>query len=326
MPKVEAYRPEEQEWWEIVNAVPSATFFHTPTWSQIVCGSFPGARDGTQIFRLPDGTRVLFPCTEVNAGMRGIFKECHSTYPGLYGGFVCERPMTYAEAHAIWVRLRSPRRSYRVVSNPFDDENGFHCPPEKPSEDFAHVLDLSGGFDEVYRHCFQGYVRNQARKAQKSGVEVNTTSDEVGVMTYFNLYTKSLRRWGEKVTWEHPCDYYIKMVKVGLPSVELRLAELDSKVIAGAICCFWGRVAHMRATAFDYEYRQLRPNTLLYQEFIRTACERGYRYFDLGTSAGLEGVIKFKESFGATRRPCWTLSTGGRFQKIYAKIYASMCR
>jgi hypothetical protein len=37
---------------------------------------------------------------------------------------------------------------------------------------------------------------------------------------------------------------------------------------------------------------------------MRHASETGYRWFDFGPSAGLEGVRRFKKSFGATPLDC----------------------
>ena len=48
----------------------------------------------------------------------------------------------------------------------------------------------------------------------------------------------------------------------------------------------------------------LRPANRLFGEVIRDACERGFRWFDFNSSAGLEGVRRFKEGFGARPLPC----------------------
>jgi lipid II:glycine glycyltransferase (peptidoglycan interpeptide bridge formation enzyme) len=41
---------------------------------------------------------------------------------------------------------------------------------------------------------------------------------------------------------------------------------------------------------------------LLYAQIIRDAHNQGYRYFDFNPSGGHEGVVHFKESFGAVRK------------------------
>jgi lipid II:glycine glycyltransferase (peptidoglycan interpeptide bridge formation enzyme) len=51
-------------------------------------------------------------------------------------------------------------------------------------------------------------------------------------------------------------------------------------------------------------YFNLRPVNLLYYEVIKTACKKGYIWFDFNPSAGLEGVKAFKERFGAQALKC----------------------
>jgi lipid II:glycine glycyltransferase (peptidoglycan interpeptide bridge formation enzyme) len=78
----------------------------------------------------------------------------------------------------------------------------------------------------------------------------------------------------------------------------------DGRVAAGALVFYARTHSVYWHGAAQEDLFALRPMNLLFSEIIRDACEGGYRWFDFGPSAGIEGVRKFKESFGAKFLDC----------------------
>jgi lipid II:glycine glycyltransferase (peptidoglycan interpeptide bridge formation enzyme) len=99
----------------------------------------------------------------------------------------------------------------------------------------------------------------------------------------------------------YPWTLFLNLFEARNPDIKLWLAEKGEKTIAGVI------VFYCNTTLIYWHGCSLRdhfdhyPNNLLHAEIIRDACERGYARYDLSPSGGYEGVIKFKDSFAATR-------------------------
>src|SRR5690242_16743450 len=59
----------------------------------------------------------------------------------------------------------------------------------------VHMLDLAGGFSEVWSHRFRGTARTAVRKAERAGLEVQVDRSGQALGVFFELYEKSIRRW-----------------------------------------------------------------------------------------------------------------------------------
>lgn len=69
-------------------------------------------------------------------------------------------------------------------------------------------------------------------------------------------------------------------------------------------------------------YFQLRPVNLLMYEIIKNCCEAGYSWFDFNPSDRLEGVIAFKESFGAKALPSPVIIIETKLQTVMIRLNA----
>lgn len=73
----------------------------------------------------------------------------------------------------------------------------------------------------------------------------------------------------------------------------------DGRIVAGALMLHANRhIWYLHGAALE-DYVPLRPVNLLFSEIMWDAREKGNRWFGFGPSWGLEGVRRFKESFGA---------------------------
>jgi hypothetical protein len=158
----------------------------------------------------------------------------------------------------------------------------------------THVLDLTPGFDAVWSGSFSSKNRNSCRKAEKAGVDIETST---AVGEYHHLYAAASRAWG----YDEPP--YPRALLDGLAAsghAELWLARLDGAAIAGALLLRGSHDVLYWSGAVDATHRTLAPGNAVIKAAIESACQRGVAYFDFGASTGLPGVSAFKESFGAT--------------------------
>ena len=146
---------------------------------------------------------------------------------------------------------------------------------------------------------FDAKVRNQVRKAEKSGITCASGGLEL-LEDFYGVYTVRMRQLGT------PC--YAKALMAGIlqtfpDSSRLFVARLGSAVVGAGITTFLGRFAEMQYASTLVEYNKLCPNNLLYWEAIRHYCQAGAKYFDFGRSTAGGGTHNFKKQWGCREVP-----------------------
>ncbi len=62
----------------------------------------------------------------------------------------------------------------------------------------AHVLELEGGFERVWKEQFTGTARTAVRKAERSGLTVERDTSGKLVPVVYELFERSLDRWARQ--------------------------------------------------------------------------------------------------------------------------------
>lgn len=177
----------------------------------------------------------------------------------------------------------------------------------------TQALNLTDGFDPIYKMWKKSSIDRKARKALKSGVEVRIVSRrEEWTEFYEVVYRDSIKRWGDNAGMVLEIEK-LKDFDFKTPHIRLWLALYQRKIIAGSLISYGNNVAEYWVGAALQEYFGLRPVNLLFCECIKDSCERGYAWFDFGPSSGMdgtvsEGVLAFKKSFGATELPLYVIN------------------
>lgn len=291
-----------EKWRQAVDRCASATIYHSYNWSKIVEASFDDCELAPRVFVFDDGREAFLPGMEFPA-LRGVMRRFCSVHPSTYGGLLSEHKLTQDDSSQVYDYLRSQNYAQIVIyTNPFQASpalSGF-----KQTKDVTYAIPLDGGFEAVWHERFSQYIRRDANRAEKKGVEVRIGTSQQDIDAMYDLYLASAKRWGNKVTWLRPRRLYENTMKAGHPKVKLRLAMLDGQAIGGAVDYYFRNFCHAGWRAFDYEYRNYYPNNLLVREAVREACELGLRYYDMGGSSGLSGVNEFKQRCGAIPLEC----------------------
>jgi lipid II:glycine glycyltransferase (peptidoglycan interpeptide bridge formation enzyme) len=84
--------------------------------------------------------------------------------------------------------------------------------------------------------------------------------------------------------------------------VKLWLAERDGRLLGGALNFYWNRHAVGWHSAASGQALDSHAFAILVANAVEEACDRGFAWFDLNPSGGLEGVAAFKSRFGGERR------------------------
>jgi lipid II:glycine glycyltransferase (peptidoglycan interpeptide bridge formation enzyme) len=173
-------------------------------------------------------------------------------------------------------------------------------------KDHTHVIDLrtigigdSGWTCSELPHKARGQMRSSLRKARDAGVTVAEETSLDHWREYFALYESSQSRWGRTLGQPHAWRLFQILHGQRSPNIKLWLARMGESAVAGAICFYNNKHVVYWHGASSGLHAQFRPVNLLLAHLIGDAHRRGFWWFDFNPSGGLEGVEKFKESFGA---------------------------
>ena len=290
-----------EQWDTVVNQCDYATFFHSRGWAEIWEEYRNGkVRSVAKYITFNDGVEVLCPIM-VQKISRGLLKQYMSGPEWQYGGWLSLH--TLNEKHHNALLAYSYKLSLIFRQNPFDKS----FPTDKVpwnDIDYTQVLDLRQGFDSIRNNWLTEHrsaVRN-AERAVKAGVTLEEGITEADWQAYYRIYELAVVRWGdnlkgEKFDWR----LYDLILKRRTKNVKLWIVKLDNKIIGGAIRFYQNKHVMSWNKAILRDYAKSYASNLLDYELIKHSCESGYWWYDLDTSAGLEGVIAYKTSLGTTQ-------------------------
>jgi CelD/BcsL family acetyltransferase involved in cellulose biosynthesis len=145
-------------------------------------------------------------------------------------------------------------------------------------------------------------VRNQIRKAQKSGF----TSAVGGVELageFYQVFARTMRDLGTPV---YTPRLFEELLRALPDRAKVHVVRLGAEPVAASITIAWRDTVEVPWAASLKEHRSNCPNMLLYWDMLRTALTSGAATFDFGRSTPNEGTFDFKRQWGAEPRPmCW---------------------
>lgn len=287
---------------------PETTFFHTRLWSRILTETFSALRDCSRIVR--QGNREYALALYQWRRIGGLLSTYHSSFPFLYGGPVPFEP-DLLTALRDW--LGEQRGSFVLMGNPFAPGSGELTGSTGPAGDgrvagnpggiepkneTTHLLTLPATKEAFWEGILTSRKRNDIRRLTRKGVTVRPTREPDAVAAYYKLYQKRMATWEQAPGLIYPIELYLNMLRLGGEAVRLYMVTFENQVIGGTMTCRYNGITHYLAGYFDHDASRLRPNVLVQDRIIQDAIGEGQRLYDMLPSAGIESVVKFKESFG----------------------------
>jgi FemAB-related protein (PEP-CTERM system-associated) len=161
-----------------------------------------------------------------------------------------------------------------------------------------HELDLATNEDkvtmvlnleddpEVMWKSFNPKVRNQVRKAEKSGLEVKVGGIEY-LDDFYEAFAINMKDLGSPV---HSKSLFENLLHEFPDTTRIFIVYLGSENVGGAIFISFKDTAEVPWASSKREYFQHCPNNLLYWEMIKYTCEQRFKYFDFGRSTKDSGT------------------------------------
>ena len=162
-------------------------------------------------------------------------------------------------------------------------------------DNFTFQIDLSKGAEKLWEG-FTPKVRNQIRKAQKSGIEIVTGKDKYFIDSFYHVFSKRMKELSFPA---YPKRYIESIIKNFNNNSRIILARYKGKVIGGMLLISFSDTLSNPYAATLVEYNSLCPNNLMYWEAIQQGARDGFSVFDMGRSQAGRGTYEFKKQWGA---------------------------
>jgi FemAB-related protein (PEP-CTERM system-associated) len=146
---------------------------------------------------------------------------------------------------------------------------------------------------------FDRKVRNQVRKAEKSGLVAESGGAEL-LDAFYPVFAQNMRDLGTPV---YPKAFFAEVLAAFPDATRVFLVRKDGQPIAGSITYTFGGAMQVPWASSLREFLALSPNNALYWEMLRHAVGAGCRRFDFGRSTPEEGTYQFKKQWGAEPEP-----------------------
>jgi FemAB-related protein (PEP-CTERM system-associated) len=283
---------EEKRWDDYVYRCTEAGHCHLSGWRRVIARSY--------------GHRSHYLCAYENGELKGVlplvamrsflFRRSLVSIPFLDDGGIC--------ADNERVRNQLCQEALRLYENQKADlldlrhryANNLDFP--HAGEKVMMILDLIADSDEMWKR-FDAKLRNQIRKASKSGLTASWSGKE-GLSDFYEIFAANMRDLGSPV---HGREFFAAILEEFSDSAKIMLVRKDDHVIGGAVCLWFRSTMVVPWASSLREYFSLCPNNLLYWEMIRWGCENGYHRFDFGRSSRDSGTYRFKKQWGAKEEP-----------------------
>ncbi len=160
------------------------------------------------------------------------------------------------------------------------------------------LLPLGSNADTQWKH-FDAKVRNQIRKAGKSGLIVQIGGKEL-LDDFYAMFARNMRDLGTPV---YGRIFFQTILEVFPSHTRIFVVKSQGTPVAAGLSSLFNETIEVPWAGSLVEYRSLCPNMLLYWEAIQFGIQQGMKMFDFGRSTPGEGTYRFKAQWGAKASP-----------------------
>jgi hypothetical protein len=297
-------------WEDALSRDPFALESQSPAWADAMCRS-GGFRDASKLYETAEGRMLVLPMLR-RSFIGGLVTIDRSNPPACgVGGLLAAGGVRCAEVAAVLDDLSRRRVLAQSVSPGPLEASAWDAaahPRAAAIQHRVHVLDLQGGWDEVWDRRFNRTSRRGVRYAERQGVTVECGTSGRLLPEYYALMEQAIPRWARlqhEPSWlarrrMHLRDPLEKFEAIGQHLGErfrVWTARVDGRPVAASLVAL-GNNAHEFRAAMDESMKSYRASDLLQARTIQDACDAGCRYYYLGES-GSGPLGTFKERFGA---------------------------
>jgi CelD/BcsL family acetyltransferase involved in cellulose biosynthesis len=193
-------------------------------------------------------------------------------------------------------RHRSKYVELRPLSTLEDPGHGL-----QPSRAYCfHELDLTPSLEQIFRRLHKDSIQRKIRQAKGKRIEyeVGRSKELLDQFYRLMLMTRRRHRW-----LPQPKTWFKNLVDCMGGELQIRVARKDGNPIAAMLTLRCGATAVYKYGCSDERFHNLGAMPFLFWKFIEESKNSGGHRIDFGRSdLDNDGLITFKEKFGATRK------------------------
>lgn len=280
---------DRADWESFVSARGDAAGYHAWGWQRVFEKAF-GHQPVYLIARRSGSVAGVLPMVEIRSR---LFGNTLTSLPFLnYGGVIADAPDA-AEALAAAARQEAESRRCRHV------ELRHVAPvfPNLPSK--RHKVSMRLPLHEDLWASLDRKVRNQVRKAEKSGLTIERGGEEL-VGDFYKVFARNMRDLGTPV---YSRRLFEEVLRTFPHRSLLHVVRLKGEAVAAGFTYRTRTMVQLPWASSIREFNSLCANVLLYWDAIQFAQGSGAETFDMGRSTPNEGTYKFKAQWGAEPVP-----------------------
>jgi len=304
-----------EDWNKFLDKYPTATFFQTYTWTEVITKTFHNCHSFPLLFKFEENREIFLPgIKQMKFGKK--YFTYHSMPLGSYGGPL---PMPNKSESCLILNYLKDIGALKVALNlnptlTLDFPIGY---TELHTD--TRMLYLDTDFDLIFNEKFEGRARTAYRKAVKSFIIVEKLDELSKVEKYYLLYTKSKVFKNARIKYN--IEFFQNLFQIAKDNSEFWIANYRGSIIAGAIFLKYGNMLFYWHAFTLEDFRSLSPQLAIIVNIIKAACQTGIKYVNLGGSGNNKGIDKFKASLGAERSESQTLLWESTIASIKDKIF-----
>jgi len=278
---------EHSDWEDLLATNPQSGFFHSSAWAKVLHESYGYT---PRYFTVRENGRLvaLWPMMDVRSwltGKRGVSLPFTDECPPIFSDAAGAKRLTAQ------VTEEGRNRGWKY----WEARGLNHFSDEMPASAayYSHILNLAAGRDAIYER-FKGSVRTAVRKAEKSGIETETSRSWEAVNAFYQLNCGTRQKHGLP---PQPIDFfrciYDNVLQKNLGTIVLGLHK--KQPISAAVFFHLGKKVIYKYGASNEMFKELCATNMVLWTAIQQFIAEGRESFHFGRSAmDNEGLRKFK--------------------------------
>lgn len=279
-------------WEDFVSSHPQASNYHQLGWKTVIEQSF--GHQTRYFLAMKEGEVVgLLPLAILKSRLfgRSVVSLPFLNYGGLLANNVQAEELLVSAAS----RLATEEGAQSVELRHWN-AHGLGLTPKQHK--VTMLLPLASDVDTQWKH-FDPKVRNQIRKAGKSGLTVQVGGKEF-LSDFYAMFARNMRDLGTPV---YGRIFFESILQVFPLHTRIFVVKYREMTIAAGLSTIFKETMEVPWAGSLLEHRSLCPNMLLYWEAIQFGIQQGMKTFDFGRSTSGEGTYRFKAQWGAKAHP-----------------------
>ncbi|MCL4797891.1 MAG: GNAT family N-acetyltransferase [Bryobacteraceae bacterium] len=164
-----------------------------------------------------------------------------------------------------------------------------------------HSLDLTTGLSALFRGFHKSSTQRKIRRAERCGLKYSAGQSELLLSQFYRLLLLTRRRHGLP---PQPRLWFQNLIACFGDALTIRVASFEGRPVASILTIRHKDTLVYKYGCADHRYFPFGGMHYLLWTAIQEAVGEGVRGMDLGRSeAGHQGLITFKDRWGAARQP-----------------------